>query len=169
MDPIETLDQCHQRIRRACDLLVQVAAHIRTHGCDRDACDAALEVIRFFDTTAATHHRDEEDDLFPALVHYVPSAELNATRCLVFKLRAQHAELDSMWASLRPQVASIAPRGRTGLTVELARAFAAATELHLATEDAELLPLARRVLGEDLLARVGRSMARRRGLVPQAA
>ena len=167
--PIEILDQCHQRIRRTCDLLVRIAAHIRARGCDEDARDAALLVVRFFDTAGAHHHRDEEDDLFPALIHYAPSDELNAVRCLVFKLRAQHAELDTMWAGLRPQVLSIAARDETELTVEIAQSFAAATEKHIATEEAELLPLARRVLGEGLLVRLGTSMARRRGLAAHAA
>jgi hemerythrin-like domain-containing protein len=167
--PIEMLDRCHQRIRRTCDLLVRIASHIRARGCDDDARDAALLVVRFFDTAGANHHRDEEDDLFPALIHYVPSEELNAVRCLVFKLRAQHAELDTMWAGLRPQVMSIAVRGETELSVEIARSFAAATEKHIATEEAELLPLARRVLGESLLVRLGTSMARRRGLAAHAA
>ena len=162
--PIEMLDQCHQRIRRTCDLLVRVAAHLRTHGCDSDARDAALMVVRFFDTAGANHHRDEEHDLFPALIHYVPSAELNAVRCLVFRLRAQHAELDAMWAALRPLAAAVAEGRESDLTAELAQSFAAATERHIATEEAELLPLARRVLGEELLARLGTSMARRRGL-----
>jgi hemerythrin-like domain-containing protein len=167
--PIEMLDRCHQRIRRSCDLLLRTAVHIRGRGCDDDARDAALLVVRFFDTAGANHHRDEEDDLFPALVHYVPSAELNAVRCLVFKLRAQHAELDAMWAGLRPQVLAIAARRESELTVELAQSFAAATEKHIATEEAELLPLARRVLGETLLAKMGDSMARRRGLARHAA
>ena len=43
MDPIETLDQCHQRIRRACDLLVQVAAHIRTLSATNSDLEARVE------------------------------------------------------------------------------------------------------------------------------
>ena len=167
--PIEMLDQCHQRIRRTCDLLVNVAAHIRARGLDDDARDAAQLVARFFDTAGAAHHRDEEDDLFPTLVHYVPSAELNALRCLVFKLRAQHAQIEKMWEGLRPELLAIAAGRESDLPVEIAQSFAEATERHIATEEAELLPLARRVLAEPLLARVGASMARRRGLAPQAA
>ena len=165
--PIEMLDQCHQRIRRTCDLLVRIAAHIRAHGLDDDARDAAQMVARFFDTAGADHHRDEEDDLFPTLVHYVPSEELNALRCLVFKLRAQHAQLDTMWEGLRPLVLETAAGRESDLTVEIAQSFAEASERHIATEEAELLPLARRVLAEPLLARVGASMARRRGVAPE--
>lgn len=167
--PLEMLDHCHQRIRRTCDLLVRVAAHIRSHGFDSDARDGAKMVVRFFDTAGAHHHRDEEEDLFPTLQHYVPSAELNALRCLVFKLRAQHAQLDAMWAALRPLVLRIAGGRSSDLTVELAQSFAEATERHIATEEAELLPLARRVLGDSLLAPVGASMARRRGVARQPA
>lgn len=167
--PLEMLDQCHQRIRRTCDLLVRVAVHIRSRGCDGDARDAARMVVRFFDTAGANHHRDEEDDLFPALVHYVPSAELNAVRSLVFKLRAQHAELDALWAAMRPLAIAVAAGRDSELAVEMAQSFAAATERHIATEEAELLPLARRVLGGPLLARVGASMARRRSVARQTA
>lgn len=167
--PIEMLDHCHQRIRRSCDLLLRIAERIRSHGGDDEARDAALTVMRFFDSAGADHHRDEEDDLFPALVHHAPSLELNAVRCLVFTLSAQHAQLDTMWAAMRTHLVAIAGRRDTDLTVELAQSFAAATELHIATEEAQLLPLARRVLGEPSLARLGTSMARRRGLETGAA
>ena len=167
--PIEMLDHCHQRIRRNCDLLLRIARHIRDRGCDGESRDAAIAVMRFFDTAGANHHRDEEDDLFPALTQYAPSLELNAVRCLVFKLRAQHASLDTMWDALRPQLVLVAACRESELTVEMAQAFATSTERHIATEEAELLPLARRVLGEAHLAHMGGSMARRRGLESRAA
>jgi hemerythrin-like domain-containing protein len=167
--PIAMLDQCHQRIRRNCDLIVRIARQVRAGGVDERMQGNALAVVRFFDTAGAYHHRDEEDDLFPALIHFAPSLELNAVRCLVFKLRAQHAQLDAMWVALRPQVIAAGTGRESELAVEVAQSFAAATEGHVASEEAELLPLARRVLGERPLARMGYSMARRRGLVPQAA
>jgi len=95
--PIDILDGCHERILRNCELVERIAAHVASKGTDEEARTAAAGVIRYFDTAGANHHRDEEQDLFPALQQYAPSAELNAVFALVFKLRTDHRNLDALW------------------------------------------------------------------------
>ena len=162
--PIDILDGCHERILRNCGVIERIAAHVAAKGADPEAATAASGVIRYFDTAGANHHRDEEDDLFPALQQYAPSAELNAVFDLVFRLKADHKGLDALWTDMRQRLSALA-EGRDGrLTAAVAAEFRAAYERHIALEEAELLPLARRVLDKSLLRALGGRMARRRGV-----
>ena len=167
--PIDILDGCHERILRNCALIERIAAHVAEKGADTEAATAAAGVIRYFDTAGANHHRDEENDLFPALQQYAPSAELNAVFDLLFRLKADHKRLDALWAEMRLRLSLLAA-GRDGaLTTAIAAAFKAAYERHIALEEAELLPLARRVLDEPILRALGGRMARRRGVTLRSA
>jgi len=160
--PLDMLDGCHGRVRRQCTLLRKLAAHVRFKGTDGEAKDVAAFLLRFFDTSAANHHRDEEDDLFPALEHYAPSLELNAVRALLFRLRADHEKLDKRWADMRPRLAAMSEGREGGLTEDLAQRFEDTHLRHIEFEERELLPLARRVLPKDAVSRLGTSMSRRR-------
>jgi hemerythrin-like domain-containing protein len=162
--PIDILDGCHERILRNCAVIERIAAHVALKGADAEATTAAAGVIRYFDTAGANHHRDEENDLFPALQQYAPSAELNAVFDLVFRLKADHKRLDALWADMRPRLSRLAEGRDAGIAAALAADFKAAYERHIALEEAELLPLARRVLDESILRALGGRMARRRGV-----
>lgn len=160
--PIEILDGCHQRIRHKCAVIERIAERLATTGADAEAREAAASVARFFETAAADHHRDEEEDLFPVLHHFAP--DLNAARDLMYRLRADHARLEALWDDMRARLETVTRGDVTRLDAATAGAFAAAYERHIALEEAELLPLARRVLDTATVERLGRRMARRRGV-----
>lgn len=162
--PIDILDGCHERILRNCGAIERIAAHVAVHGADGEAQKAAAAVVRYFETAGADHHRDEEEDLFPALQHYAPSGELNAVFDLLFRLKSDHKRLDALWTSMRERLEAVAAGREGGLTAEGAAAFKSAYQGHIALEEASLLPLARRVLDERLLRALGSRMARRRGV-----
>ena len=163
--PLEILSGCHERIARNCVAIERIAAHLATQGADAEAQQAAANVIRYFDTAGANHHRDEEEDLFPALQHHAPSEELNAAFALLYRLKEDHRRLDALWERMRERLAAIAA-GRDGaLTAALAAEFRNAYESHIALEEAHLLPLARRVLDPRILEALGSRMASRRGVV----
>ncbi len=161
--PIDILDGCHEKILRNCELIERIAAHVAANGPDDEARATAASVIRYFDTAGANHHRDEEQDLFPALQHHIPSPELNALFALVFKLRADHRKLDALWVDMRARLARIAGGHDGGLSPDVAAHFHAAYRKHIALEEAEVLPLARRVLKPAVVAALGGRMAARRG------
>src|SRR5688572_26293485 len=106
--PIEILDSCHERILSNCALGDRMAANVERKGADAEAARAAAGVVRYFDTAGANHHRDEEQDLFPALQRYVPSSELNAAFDLIFRLKAEHKRLDALWVDMRLRLLAIA-------------------------------------------------------------
>lgn len=166
--PLEIIDGCHEAMRRGARALCALAEHPVAPGASHDgpARARALAVLHCFDALAQEHHRDEEDDLFPALFRHAPAAELNAVRALVFRLRAEHRRLESMWTVLREPVAAVVAGYPARVDPTRASAFAHALERHLAFEDAQLLPLASRVLDARLSEHVARRMARRRAPTP---
>lgn len=161
--PIDMLDGCHERIRRQCAVIAKIAAHLAAKGPDEEARQAARSVMRYFDTAGANHHRDEEEDLFPALLQAVAPGELPGTRALIGRLQAEHVGLDAAWRDMRERLEGLAERSEAALDAPSASAFGETYERHIALEEARLLPLARRVLDARTLARLGECMAQRRG------
>jgi hemerythrin-like domain-containing protein len=162
--PLEMLAACHGRVERQCQTLLRLVPHLAANGADQPAREAAQNIMRYFDTSAKHHHADEEEDLFPALLQSAADTELVPLRELINALRAQHRELEQAWGQLRWKLEGIwlgtmreLDAAEVGRLVELYRR-------HIAREEAELLPLAARVLGEAQLDTVGHAMRLRRGI-----
>ena len=69
------LAACHGRVESQCDTLRRLLPHVAAHGADVQAREAAVAVMRYFDTAARHHHADEEVDLFPALIDAMSPAQ----------------------------------------------------------------------------------------------
>ncbi|MBA4175372.1 MAG: cation-binding protein [Leptothrix sp. (in: Bacteria)] len=165
--PLEMLAACHGRVQHQCDTLLRLAAHLQIHGADRPAQEAALAVMRYFDTAAHHHHEDEEQDLFPALLESMAGSDAVCLRELTASLRRDHRALEQRWAALRQRLLQITG----GISAALAEAdvpgFVQLYERHIAREEAELLPMAARLLSEAELDRIGLAMCARRGPQPR--
>lgn len=162
--PLEMLSACHDRALRQCATLRRLVPHLAKHGADDDAHIAASAVLRYFDTAAKDHHADEETDLFPALVESMAGSDAVCIRELIQALTADHRALESHWQHVRAILQQIA----AGTVLPLATAdiepFITLYERHIAHEEAELLPMATRLLGDEALDRVGKAMRERRGI-----
>ena len=163
--PLELLDACHERILRYAEMVARIAQHVAVCGVDEEARKAARGVIRYFDDAGARHHIDEEKDLFPALLRCASPREREALQPLLRRLRHDHEELEALWAAMRLRLQRVADGTDTALDSFAADAFVEHYRRHIGTEEAELLPLARRILDEGSVASVGASMAARRGVV----
>ncbi len=163
--PLEMLAACHGRVQSQCATLLRLVPHIAAQGADRPAQEAATAVMRYFDTSARHHHEDEELDLFPALVESMAGSDAVCLRELTAALCADHRALESRWQALRRVLEQVA----RGVTASLGDAdvqgFVDMYEKHIAREEAELLPMAARLLSDAELDRVGLAMRVRRGLV----
>ena len=162
--PLEMLDGCHERIRRQCTLIGRIAGHVESRGVDDEARKAAASVLLYFDTAGRHHHRDEEDDLFPELRRQAGAAECGTVETLIAELLAEHRKLDALWAAMRAPLFAISEGRDAPIGQEAAKEFTAAYESHIAREEAQLLPLAAKILDRDSLDHLGASMARRRGV-----
>ncbi len=162
--PLEMLSACHGRVERQCQTLLRLVPHLAAHGPDQAAGEAARSVMRYFDTSAPHHHADEEEDLFPALLRAASAAELARLHELVAALQAQHRELEQTWGALRRQLEGVCRGTLRALDAGEVGRLAGLYRSHIEREEAELLPLAARILGTAELDGVGRAMRLRRGI-----
>ncbi|MHB1144713.1 MAG: hemerythrin domain-containing protein [Thiobacillus sp.] len=158
--PLAVLEACHGRIARQCDTLEKLLAHLRAHGADAQAQQAARAVLAYFDTAAVHHHDDEERNLFPLL----EQAGAPGACDLVEILTREHDELALLWRRLRGELQQIEAGTAAMLDAAVARRFIEFNRAHLEFENTHVLPLARQVLGAAEIERLGRAMAARRSV-----
>lgn len=160
--PLEMLAACHGRVQTQCETLRKLAAHLPAHGADRQAQEAAAAVMRYFDTAARQHHDDEELDLFPALLESMAGSDPVCLRELTQGLASEHRALERAWRALRRRLEPVAGGLAADLPAADVQDFIAQYERHIAREEAELLPMAQRLLSDAELDRIGISMRERR-------
>jgi hypothetical protein len=161
--PLEMLAACHGRVEAQCTTLRRLVVHLGGHGADRQAREAAAAVMRYFDTSAVHHHADEEVDLFPALIESMAGSDAVCLRELTASLTAEHRELEQRWRALHRRLEPVARGHASTLTDDEVHDFIGLYERHIAREEAELLPMARRLISDAVLDRIGLAMRARRG------
>lgn len=160
--PLEMLAACHLRVQDQCATLLRLVPHIAANGPDRPAQEAATAVMRYFDTSARHHHEDEERDLFPALIESMAGSDAVCLRGLIAALTNEHRELEQRWKALRAVLAQVANGQAAALAQNDVDHFTGLYERHIAREEAELLPMAQRLLSDAELDRIGLAMRKRR-------
>lgn len=161
--PLEMLYACHGKILRQCDTLRKLAEHLRTHGCDMQVRQAAMGILRYFDTAGKFHHRDEEENLFPTL-RTCTASDPEQLDTLLQRLLHEHVAMLAAWGKLRPVLLQLAEGINARLDERLAARFIDSHTAHIAVENSELLPLAARLLTIEQLRQIGERMAERRGV-----
>jgi hemerythrin-like domain-containing protein len=160
--PLEMLEACHERLQAQLETLARLAAWLPQHGSDRNAQQAASNVIRYFDLAAVNHHLDEEQDLLPRLRAGVGPAQRETLTALIDWILADHQEMFAAWAAMRRRLEPIS-RGEPGqLPADDVAEFAAHYRRHIAREEQELLPYARALLDDQALAAMTVTMTARR-------
>ncbi|MEO8936330.1 MAG: hemerythrin domain-containing protein [Burkholderiaceae bacterium] len=162
--PLEMLAACHHRVESQCATLQRLVEHLATHGSDAQARVAAAAVLRYFDHSAADHHADEEVDLFPALIDATTGSDATCMRVLIESLERDHRILESQWQHLRPLLLRIAAGEPQALLTGDVMPMVDLYERHMQLEEAQLLPMAARLLSDSALDRVGLAMRTRRGV-----
>ena len=164
-DPVGMLQGCHRRIEKKLATLKALCAHLATKGIDAEASVAAAALLRYFDTAAAYHHQDEEIDLMPILEERVSDAsDLERLQALESRVHEDHLEIERVWARVRKPLEGIADGLMRTVPETDVQALIALYRRHLEAEENVIVPLARRWLGPQDLATLGRAMATRRGV-----
>jgi hemerythrin-like domain-containing protein len=99
---------------------------------------------------------------FPALMESMAGSDAVCLRELTSSLCVDHRPLEQCWAVLRQVLASIALGTASSLDEVDLTGFIQLYERHIVREEAELLPMAARLLDDIELDRIGLSMRRRR-------
>jgi len=124
----------------------------------------ADDLLKMFREGVTTHHAQEENELFPAVLRAaLPGAELDEARAMVAQLVREHRYMEARWAQLRPAVEAVArgenPPVDEALIQDLVQHFFA----HAHFEEAHFLPLAQKILGRhsETMTALGRALHER--------
>lgn len=164
--PFEMLDACHERVERMLRLLGKLREHVRTHGADTQARDAARDVMRYFDQAGPHHHEDEERHVFPPLLAQRDPAVL----AVVIRLKQDHREMAVQWAQVRAALMALVEAGDdwAGFSAEDQQRFDTYDALyrrHLVDENGVVYPAARSLIRGEALQAMSADMMQRRGVV----
>jgi len=162
--PLEALKACHERIRSECGVLSRLVEHMKQNGCDAQARQAALNVMRYFETAARHHHEDEEEDLLPRMMTAATIGRGSKLTRLVADITTEHREMERLWTVLRAALQEISAGENIPLSAIEVDRFVKLYASHIVTEETNVLPLAEMLLSRDDLAEIGASMAQRRGI-----
>lgn len=161
--PIEMLRACHERIRSQCDTLRRLAEHLKGHGCDGEARQAASSVMRYFETAARHHHSDEEDDLLPRMMVAATLGNGSRLTGMIADIATEHREMERAWTELRAALHEISTGESKALDFLAVDRFAKLYTSHIALEESTVFPLAEILLSRADLDAIGARMAERRG------
>lgn len=156
--PLELLYACHERVRRFTATTGRLAGHVRAHGADAEAREAASNVLRYFDLALPNHHADEEEDVFPAL-RRLGDAQLDQA---IDDLLAQHETLGAAWGDVRPWLAGIAEGKPADAPPSVLPAFVADYPAHAEFEERAVFSALSR-LPADVIDAIAQRMRARRG------
>lgn len=166
-DPLGMLSDCHRRIKRFLETLINVAEQARGGALDEQQHRALETALRYFREGAPKHTSDEEDSLFPRI--RIRAAASDERSALLTDLHSdhqavvtRHAEVDQLgraWLSNGMLTVEAAER-----LIQLLHGLRETYEEHIETEETELFPFAAKLLTPGDLQEVGKEMARRRGL-----
>jgi len=150
-NPVATFSQCHEGILQhlaslgGLPLLAEAAARARK---------VADDTGRFFRAAVYEHHKEEEGELFPAVLGSTkPGSEREQVQAIVAQLTREHREVEAAFEALEPSLTRIAKGQLPALgAADLAREVGALVtryEEHARYEENEFLPLAERILGRN--------------------
>jgi hemerythrin-like domain-containing protein len=166
-NPLGLLTDCHRRIEMFLRALILVAEQSRDGSLNREQRDALEKALTYFREAAPKHTADEEQSLFPRM-RKVENAEVKAALAQVEALEREHRTADALHAEVDGSGRRWLAAGTID-AVELGKIRTALAELkhiydrHIAIEDEQVFPLAKKVLAPEVQKAVGEEMAARRG------
>ena len=167
-EPIAGFSRCHEGILQhlgalaGLPALVEPAARVRS---------VAGEALNFFRAAVYEHHKEEELELFPAVLDSATrGAEREQVRVIVEQLSQEHREVESAYEQLEASLKRLArgqdaPLAASGFAARVG-ALVARYEQHARYEESDFLPLAERILARnsDHMAALGLALHMRHAL-----
>jgi len=159
--PLAAFSECHHdfvaQLHSALYLPELVAAAAKARAMSND-------LLKMFREGVATHHAEEERELFPAVLCVAePGAELDEVRAMVAQLVREHREMEASWSQLEPAVEAIARGASPAVDAALIQDMVQHFFAHAHFEEEHFLPLAQKILGRhsEAMAALGRSLHER--------
>lgn len=145
--PIRNFSQCHvgivsqlQQLDRLPPLLEPV----------REARRIAADTLRFFRTVVYDHHKEEERELFPAVLASARKGEEHdQVQGITDRLTREHRSIEARWEKMEPALKSVAKGGDADLDGAAVAALVSDYLAHARYEEEAFLPLSEEILGRD--------------------
>jgi hemerythrin-like domain-containing protein len=166
-NPLGLLTDCHRRIEMFLRALIAVAGQSRDGSLNTEQREALEKALGYFREAAPKHTADEEESLFPRM-RRLDTAEIRAALAQVDALEREHRIAEELHARVDRLGQKWLSSGSLSPS-ELAEIGTALSELkniydrHIAIEDEQVFPLAKKVLAAEEQKKVGEEMASRRG------
>jgi hemerythrin-like domain-containing protein len=157
-EPVQSFADCHTGIVHVLHDLGELPALLESA---RRAQAIASQVDTFFHQVIVKHHREEEDDLFQAVLSSARAGEERAEiEGLVERLTAEHRQLEATFSRLLPAVKSISHGAAAQLDVDEVAGLVREYLDHASFEEEVFLPKAHAILGRnsDHMAALGLSL-----------
>lgn len=156
--PLEAFSACHANTLHQCEALQRLVFYLGQCEPDAQTLRVSQSLLDYFDTLLCENHAQEEAWLYPALVESMAGSDAVCLREMASNLTRQHRLLESMWRSLREQVAAIADGRDAPSVVSDVDHFVRLNRRHIESEEFELLPMALRLIPDDELERMQEKM-----------
>jgi heme-degrading monooxygenase HmoA/hemerythrin-like domain-containing protein len=144
---IRSFSECHSGIVH---MLEDFTALARQQDATSSRRDVAARVLNFFTDVVVAHHKEEESELFPAvLLDAIPGDEHAQVDQLIRRLVNEHRRVEGMYAQLAPVLSAIADGGESALDPTAVAALVADYRAHARFEEEAFLPLAQTILGRN--------------------
>lgn len=145
--PIQDFSDCHVGIVAMLDDLSSLS---RQRGATPQGHDAAGRILKFFRDVVAVHHKEEESDLFPAvLADAVAGDERAKVEACINQLVTEHRSIEALYAQLAPTLSAIESGSDVELVGPAVATLVANYRAHARFEEEVFLPMAQAILGRN--------------------
>lgn len=156
--PIRDFSNCHVGIVHA---LHGLTALSRRRDPIQQRREEAGRILKFFRDVVTEHHKEEELELFPAvLADATAGEERDKVEAIANQLTGEHRRVESRYAAIAPVLAMIESGGDASLDASAVETLVADYLAHAQFEEEVFLPLAQTILSRngDHLAALGLSL-----------
>lgn len=165
-NPLGLLSECHRRIEGFLNGMMTVAQQARGSEMDARQRTAFEASLRYFREAAPKHRMDEEESLFPRIAA-LQRPETKMVLARLAALEKDHAAADAGHAEVEVLGSRWISEGRlpaeaAGDLVERLRHLIDLYQKHIQVEEAEVFPLAGKILEPSEIKIIGEEMAARR-------
>ena len=141
---VEQFSHAHMGIMMQLDRLSTLPALLAPA---RMAQSTAQRTVEFFRVAVFEHHKEEEEELFPAVIGSAqPGEEHTLVVTLIESLTVEHRLIESLWRQLEPELKAIAKGHGFELNAPLLEDLVTRYEAHARSEETQFLPLAETIL-----------------------
>lgn len=145
--PIQGFSDCHAGIF---GILKDLSSLTGPNLPARQRRELAARTTRSFRETVATHHSEEEVELFSAVLASARTGnERTHVQVLIDRLVDEHRRLEAMYTRLASSLAAIEDGQEVPLDPAAVTELVGSYRAHALFEEAEFLPLAREILGRN--------------------